>query len=220
MDLDTRMKWYEHTYRDRVPARMPVVIRLDGKCFHSLTRKCVRPFDEKLWEAMTDAVLVLMNEVPARLAYQQSDEVSLLLVDYNRFDTEQWFRGVIQKMASVSASIMGVHFSLNWGLPGYFDSRVMAIPERDIENYFVWRQRDCMRNAASMAAQDKFSTKELHGKNGDEMKMMLENAGVRFDDYPEYFRFGTVIEKNLREAAPIFSKNWDFLKRYLSVEQE
>ena len=164
-----------------------------------------------------------MKEIPARIAYQQSDEVSLLLIDYNRFDTEQWFGGVIQKMASVSASIMGVQFSSNWGKPGYFDSRVLAIPERDIENYFVWRQRDCMRNAAIMAAQSRFSHKHLHMKNADEMKMMLEKEGVRFDDYPGQFRFGTVITKTDRMSsidAPIFSKNRDFLKQYLSVEQE
>lgn len=219
MGLDSRMRWYEDTYKTRIPHRMPVVVRLDGKCFHTLTRECKKPFDKKLWSAMTGAASVLMKEMSARLVYQQSDEVSFLLIDYNRFGSEQWFRGAIQKMVSVSASIMGVEFSARWESPGYFDSRVLAIPERDIENYFVWRQRDCMRNATIMAAQGFFSHKKFHGKNCDQMKLMLEEAGIRFDEYPEQFRFGTVLTKAERYPAPIFSKQ-EFLKNYLSVEEE
>lgn len=219
MGLDDRMRRYEDTYRNRIPHRMPVVIRLDGKCFHTLAKNCKKPFDKKLWSAMTGATAALMEEIPYRIAYQQSDEVSLLLIDYNRFNTEQWFDGGIQKMVSVSASIMGVQFSAKWGSPGYFDSRVLAIPERDIENYFVWRQRDCMRNAVIMAAQCKFSHKQLHGKNRDQMKTMLEEAGVRFEEYPEQFQFGTIITKAGRHPAPIFLKQ-EFLKSCLTVEQE
>ena len=111
MDLGDRMKAYEETFRNVLPVRMPAVIRLDGKAFHSLTRGCERPFDERLRLCLVEATKALLEEVPGRMAYHQSDEVSVLLIDYNHFDSEQWFKGVVQKIVSVAASVMGVEFS-------------------------------------------------------------------------------------------------------------
>lgn len=219
MDLGDRMKAYEETFRHVLPVRMPAIIRLDGKVFHSLTRKCERPFDTKLRDTIVYAAAAIMEEIPARMAYHQSDEVSLLLVDYNRFDSEQWFKGSVQKMVSVAASMMGVEFSSRWGRAGYFDARVFVVPERDIENYFIWRQRDAMRNAVSMAAQSVFSPKQLHGKHTNDMIGMLEDNGILFDSYPGWFRFGSVVTKKSCEAAPIFSGNREYLQQYLTVEE-
>lgn len=221
MNLGDRMKAYEEVFRTKLPIRMPVVIRLDGKAFHTLTRKCEKPFDEKLNTAMRDAVLALLEEVPARLAYMQSDEISILLIDYNKFDSMQWFDGVVQKMASVSASIMGAEFSLRWGTPGYFDGRVFAVPERDITNYFIWRQQDCRRNAISSAAQSVFSPKQLHGKNSDEMMAMLSEKGKPIESFPEKLLRGTVAVRGAANTAHVFSESREwFSKNFLSVEEE
>lgn len=227
MDLDNRMKKYEAATRFQLPIRMPVIIRLDGKAFHTLTKNCERPYDAELRLFLVTATSRLLHEVPARMAYCQSDEISLLLIDYNKFESQQWFDGVIQKMASVSASIMGVEFNTLWlnpngraaGFPGYFDSRVFPIPERDVENYFVSRQQDCIRNAISMAAQAEFSSKELHGKHSDEMRAMLLNKGVQFDNHPEWFRFGSVVTRDEIISAPVFTHD-RYLKKFLTIEEE
>ena len=220
MDLGDRMKEYEEHYQTEIPRRMPVVMRLDGKCFHSLTKGCEKPFDAGLRSAILLGVRDLLEEAPARMAYQQSDEVSLLFIDYNRFDTQQWLGGNIQKMASVAAAIMSVGFSKAWAKPGYFDARLIAIPERDIVNYFIWRQQDCMRNAVSMASRTVFSAKQLHEKHGGERKAMLASKGVKFEDYDLGFRQGTVITKSEVMAAPVFSKDRSFLEKFLTVEEE
>lgn len=220
MDMGDRMKAYEETFRQVLPIRMPAVIRLDGKAFHTLTRDCPRPFDPKLRDAIVQATAAILEEIPARVAYHQSDEVSMLLVDYNRFDTEQWFAGAVQKMVSVAASMMGVEFSSRWGKPGYFDARVFAVPERDIKNYFVWRQRDAMRNAVSMAAQAHFSPKQLHGLNSDEMVALLKKKDVVFEEFPAWFRQGSVVLKGGALDAPVFSKEPRYLDQFLSVEEE
>lgn len=220
MDLGDRMKAYEETFRNVLPVRMPAVIRLDGKAFHTLTRECPRPFDERLRTCLVEAARASLDDIPGRMAYQQSDEVSILLIDYNRFDTEQWFKGVVQKIVSVAASMMGVEFSTRWGKPGYFDARVFVVPERDIKNYFIWRQRDAMRNAVSMAAQSKFSPKQLHGKHSDEMIGMLKENGILFDQYPAWFRYGSVTTRTTIESAPIFGKDSGYLDQFLTVEEE
>lgn len=219
--LGDRMKAYEEAFRQKLPIRMPAVIRLDGKAFHTLTKKCEKPFDEKLNTALRDAVVAMLEEIPARLAYMQSDEISILLIDYNRFDSMQWFDGVVQKMASVAASIMGAEFSMRWGKPGYFDGRIFVVPERDIINYFVWRQQDCRRNAISSAAQSLFSPKKLHGKNSDEMIGMLKEAGKPIESFPTKLLRGTIVVRGASNTAHIFSESRDwFTKNFLSVEEE
>ena len=220
MNIEDRMKFYEKTYQTDIPRRMPVVIRLDGKCFHSLAKNCEKPFDAKLWKSIVKATQAVLEETHARVAYQQSDEVSLLLIDYNKFDSQPWVGGNIQKMVSITAGIMSATFSAEWGKAGYFDSRVMAISERDIENYFVWRQQDAMRNAVAMAARTQFSQKQLHEKHIEEQKAMLGTKGFQFSDYPADFRMGTIITEREHHVAPLFSKEKDFLKKFLSVEEE
>lgn len=221
MDLGERMKAYEEVFRQKLPIRMPVVIRLDGKAFHTLTRECEKPFDVKLNTAMRDAVLAMLEEIPARLAYMQSDEISLLLIDYNKRDSMQWFDGVVNKMVSVSASIMGAEFSMRWGKPGYFDARAFVVPERDIINYFIWRQQDCRRNAISSAAQSVFSPKQLHGKNSDEMTAMLESAGKTLNSFPEKLLRGTIAVRGTSDTARVFSENREwFSDNFLEIEEE
>lgn len=221
MDLGERMKAYEEVFRQKLPIRMPVVIRLDGKAFHTLTRKCEKPFDVALNTALREAVIALLDEVPARMAYLQSDEISLLLIDYNKFESMQWFDGIVPKMVSVAASIMGAEFSLRWGKPGYFDARVFAVPERDIINYFIWRQKDCTRNAISSAAQSVFSPKQLHGKSSEEMIAMLESAGKPWQSFPEKLIRGTIAIRGEASTAPTFSeaREW-FRETFLKIEEE
>lgn len=229
MELGDRMKSYEEVYRYKLPIRTPVIIRLDGVAFHTKTRNCVKPYDSQLKQEFVDAVTDLMEEIPARFAYHQSDEVSLLLIDYNKFDSQQWYGGIIQKMASISASILSARFNYDAvdggpfkdGGTSYFDSRVFSLPKEEVINYFIWRQRDCRRNAISGAAQAKFSQSKLNGVNQAEMITMLMSEGIYFEsDYPPEFRNGTFFLRGYNQPAPIFSDNRGFLEQYLKVEEE
>jgi tRNA(His) 5'-end guanylyltransferase len=154
-DLAARMKnCYEDPYRLRLTRRTPVIIRLNGRSFHALTRKCKRPYDENFRACLCFAAEKLCEEIQgAKCAYVQSDEISILLVDFSRFDTEAWFDNNLQKMVSVAASICAVSFSAKFGLPGYFDARAFNIPKDDVVNYFIWRQKDAERNSVMMLAQ-------------------------------------------------------------------
>jgi tRNA(His) guanylyltransferase len=95
------------------------------------------------------------------------------------------------------------------------------VPERDIENYFHWRQRDCTRNAVAGAAQAIFSPKRLHGKNCTEMLQMLEDGGINFQSYPAWFRNGSVITREGGVMdAPVFARDLEFLQQFLKIEEE
>ena len=140
--LGDRMKdQYENRTRYLLPRRTYTIIRLDGKAFHTFTRYCEKPYDDILRYAMGEAMLELCSEVQGcKMGYQQSDEISLVLTDFETDATDAWFDGNIQKIASVSASIATMRFNkfvsryigqVTWAnTNALFDSRVFTIADR------------------------------------------------------------------------------------------
>lgn len=106
MTLGERMKEYEMQSRTRLLRKVPVIIRLDGKAFHTWTRGLDRPFDRNLMHIMQKTMLALCKQTQGCvLGYTQSDEITLVLVDYQRIESMAWFDNQVQKMCSVAASI-------------------------------------------------------------------------------------------------------------------
>ena len=112
-NLAVRMKeFYENVPKTNLMRRTPVVIRIDGKAFHSFTKEFKRPFDEVLIKTMQETTKYLCENIQGCvLGYTQSDEISLVLVDYQRFETSAWFDYEIQKMCSIAASMATMAFN-------------------------------------------------------------------------------------------------------------
>lgn len=110
--LGDRMKSYEDINRNYLIPNIPVIIRIDGKAFHSFTKGMKRPFDNILIESMNETAKYLCKNISGcKMAYIQSDEISLLITDYDTINTEGWFKYNIQKMVSVSASMATLFFN-------------------------------------------------------------------------------------------------------------
>lgn len=111
--LGDRMKNnYENISRYYLTRRMPVIIRIDGKAFHTFTRGFKKPFDDILVKTMQDTMKYLCENIQGCvLGYTQSDEISLVLVDYAELTTDAWFGNNLQKMCSVSASMTTLAFN-------------------------------------------------------------------------------------------------------------
>ena len=112
-DLANRMKtFYEQIPKTKLMRRTPVICRIDGKAFHTYTRGFQKPFDEILIKTMQETTKYLCENVQGCvLGYTQSDEISLVLVDYKRFETSAWFDYEIQKMCSIAASMATMAFN-------------------------------------------------------------------------------------------------------------
>lgn len=112
-DLGIRMKtYYEQISKTKLMRRTPVVIRIDGKAFHTFTRGFARPFDGLLMDAMQRTTQYLCENIQGCVfGYTQSDEISLVLVDYQRFESEAWFDYEVQKLCSISASMATMAFN-------------------------------------------------------------------------------------------------------------
>lgn len=128
-NLGDRMKGYENISRIYLTKRTPVIIRIDGKAFHTFTRGFVRPFDSILMDAMQKTAEYLCKNITGcKLAYVQSDEISLLLTDYDTISTQPWFDNNLQKLVSIASSMATLEFN-----------RVFSRTVREISEGYVWR---------------------------------------------------------------------------------
>jgi tRNA(His) 5'-end guanylyltransferase len=194
-DIGDRMK---HNYEDRsrhyLTRRTPVIIRVDGRAFHTLTKGFKRPFDNIIEQAMHSVASALIKEAQgAKLAYWQSDEVSVLLTDFDTLTTGAWFDYNIQKICSVSASVATAAFNrllskYNTKISAQFDARAFNVPLDEVANYFLWRAKDWHRNSVTMYAQSFFSHKELHGMSVADMHEMLHDIGKNWTTDVEEIR--------------------------------
>lgn len=202
--LGDRMKGYENISRFYLTRRTPVIIRVDGKAFHTFTRGLKRPFDDILMSVMQETAKYLCKNISGcKLAYVQSDEISLLITDYDTIDTQAWFDNNLQKIVSVSASLATLAFNNFWStavdceikaantapftsdensyittisdkrFKATFDSRAFIIPKDEVCNYFIWRQQDATRNSIQSLAQANFPHKELNGLNSSKLQDKL-----------------------------------------------
>lgn len=215
--IEARMKeQYEHRYRFFLTRRCPTIIRLDGKAFHTYTKGLNKPFDEGLITDMQETTKYLCENIQGcQLGYTQSDEISLLITDYDTVNTEAWFNYNLQKMCSISASLATAKFgelrfarrlhewrvgeddTLSFPQLAMFDSRVFQIADKEeVVNYFISRQRDAERNSIQMLAQSLYSHKELHKKNTSELQEMCFQKGANWNDLGFSKKRGSLVLKN------------------------
>ena len=202
--------------RIKLPKRTPIIIRVDGKAFHTLTRRFKRPWDESFIRAMNETALELCRQIQGTaLAYVQSDEITLFVRNYDRYETSPWFDNVLQKMCSVSAAIATMAFnrfaesseggSINhntenshpWaGVYGTFDSRVFAVPREEVCNVFVDRQIDCIRNSKLGLGQHIIGKKKVHGMDQNDItEALLRDHDTDWEKEHTWHKFGRVIRK-------------------------
>jgi len=180
MSLGDRIKRYEKTFSHMALKRMPLMIRVDGRAFHTLTRGMKRPFDNDLIGAMVKAALFAAKDMQGfKAAYIQSDEATFCLTDYDTIETEGWFNYELPKVVSISAALMTVAFNkyLTTDKMPIFDGRAVTLPQDDVGNAFLWRAKDWQRNSVQMYSRAIYSHQALHRKKQPDMHEMLHGIG-------------------------------------------
>lgn len=196
------MRVIEGELATTLPRRAFTVLRLDGWNFHRFTRGLVKPFDPALTDALLAVALALCDAAQgARLAYVQSDEVSVVLSDRDGPNVQPWFGGSLQKLVSVSASLATATFNRAFvdprgdaAPPATFDSRALSLAnEDDVQEYLRWRQNDAVRNSISMAAHAVLPHSATHGRPVHELRELLTERGVDWEDYHAFHRYGAFV---------------------------
>lgn len=229
--LGERMKKYEYVTRTHLVPRMPMIIRLDGRSFHSFTHGFQKPFDEILVKTMQETMKYLCENIQGCvLGYTQSDEITLVLVDYKKLESSSWFDYNIQKCASIAASMATMKFNkvfedVLWksfidakledelddkyysslisslNRGAMFDARCFNIPKEEVCNCILWRQNDAARNSVQMVGQAHFSHKALHTKSCSEIREMLLKEGIDWNELPTHLKHGSCCIKKLTDGS-------------------
>lgn len=187
------MKRYESVGAFSLIPKLPVIIRIDGKAFHTWT-KHLGPFCEEMHLLRERTLIDLVNSIDGCvLGYAQSDEFSLLLKDWSTLKMQPWFNYDGNKLVSVSASkttALWNHYVRKFPATAQllvegkitdvaeFDSRAWNLPVHEVINYFIWRQKDWERNSIQMLARQFYQHRELMGLSNKALiaKMEKEQA--------------------------------------------
>lgn len=245
-ELGNRMKSnYETRTRSYLPRRSYVIIRIDGRSFSNYTCKLEKPFDDGFVSDMNSTAMHLCKSIQGtKLAYVQSDEISILVTDFDTLTTDAWFGYEVEKVCSISASIATEHFNkirlcraINEKLNTFkaiesvrnlvesskganFDSRAFTIPAKtEVINYFIWRQQDAVRNSISSVTRSLYSHRELENINTSQMQEMIHQKGQNWNDYDAGVKRGRIVMKGedgwFVQGAPQFTKTPNFLRDYI-----
>lgn len=247
--MGDRFKEYEAVTNIKLTRRTPVILRLDMCHGHTFTRGFDKPFDLVFIYCIQETMRYLCEHIQGcAFGYCQSDEISLVLVDYKELETAAWFDNKVEKICSVAASLATLAFNralydycslleedsdegkilfnaLNKGAT--FDCRCFNVPKEEVANYFYWRQKDAVRNSVEATAQANFSQNELQGKNQGELLEMLKRKGVEWHQIPLHEQRGAACLKtpgagwSVELNIPMFKgdEGREFIERFIYVNE-
>lgn len=192
-DLGTRMKdFYEGIPKTKLMRRTPVIIRIDGKAFHTFTRGFQKPFDEVLIKTMQETTKYLCENIQGCvLGYTQSDEITLVLVDYKKLNSSAWFDYEVQKMCSIASSMTTMAFNKfftknvdEWGennLPNYFEGGTNESVDEELmtlcNNYWNAVQKGAMFDARVFNIPKEEVTNCLYWRQLDATRNSIQMVG-------------------------------------------
>lgn len=248
------MKRYENTPKTYLMRRAPVIARIDGRAFHTFTKRLKHidssieklPFSEVMHTCMMYTTRQLVDNIQGCvLGYTQSDEISLLIRDWDTHETQAFFDYNVQKITSLMGAIASNAF--NWLYQDYdepqdfkdlaqFDARVHNIPKEEVANYFIWRQQDASRNSVQMLGHYCFSQKQMHAKNNSQVQdMLMLEKGINWNDIPTWMKRGSCVMRNPDRSVPnsairtlstisdddipIFTQDREYIERHLLVKE-
>ena len=208
--LGDKHKKYEQLNKAFFMPNLPIMVRVDGRAFHTFTKGLNRPFDVRLTMCMHETAKTLLDKFNGYISYVQSDEISLII---SGDENSRMFGGSRDKLVSLISATASVAFykALLQNLPDkahelpVFDCRAFQYPSLDIyaEN-LMWRETDATRNSLTMLCHAYFSKDKLHKANRQKQHEMLHSVGINWDSYPSYFKRGTYFAK--RDKLDIISE--------------
>lgn len=231
--LKDKCEYYRHLTDYRLTPNTNMLIMLDGNRFSKLIKKNFNlPFDDVFIEMMNKTALYLCNHIQgAKFAYVQSDEISILVTDYDTDETETLYNGRLCKIQSIISAMATSEFNRQYILFALkkfkddegaynkvveqisnmemcrFDCKAWTVPtDNDVYSWFLYRQYDCIRNSKQQAAQTYISHSQLKGLDTDkQIALLKEMNGVDWNEYPDTWKYGRFIYK----VAKFFTRTLD-----------
>jgi tRNA(His) 5'-end guanylyltransferase len=223
LKLGDRMKALQSLRDYKLDKKEYVLCHIDGRAFSKLIKHNFElPFDDKFIDFMNQTAIYLCKSIQGcKLAYVQSDEISLLLTDFSKEETGNFFQYRLCKLQSVIASLATGEFNRLWYCdqiinnpsdavniissrkPVQFDCKAWNVYEyNDAFAWFKFRQNDCIRNSKQQAAQTYVKPKKkLVNLSSDQQIELLKNEyGIDWNEYSNGKKYGRLIRRCVYEA--------------------
>ena len=227
--LEDKCLYYRSLTDYKIMPNTPIIAMLDGRAFSQLVKhKFKLPFDEAFINMMNKTAQALCQQIQGcKLAYVQSDEISLLITDFDTPNSDTFFGGRLCKMQSILASIATAEFNRqlllyevfdkteNWSGVQFadladkiskqklaqFDCKVWPVPNgNDAFAWFLYRQIDCIRNSKQQTAQTYLPHKTLMNHDANEqIEMLKERNGIDWNGFDPSLKYGRFIYKELKD---------------------
>lgn len=205
-DLASRMKsFYEEVSKTRLLRRIPTVIRIDGRAFHTFTKGFVQPFDDVLIDSMHETMKYLCENIQGCvLGYTQSDEITLILTDYKELTSDAWLNYEVQKVCSIAASMATMTFN-----------KAFAKNVKNLDNYYVWFKNNC---PCCYPLYDDFRLEPIT-REGDDEKTRVERRNALYfgvdcgHPFGSEFKYEIFTARNGYEVEFKCKNKWEVLRR-------
>ena len=202
------MKEYE-VYSDlRVPVNSKIIVRLDGRSFHSFAKKMdlEKPYDDNFCNVMVKVCKDLFEEFSPIFIYTFSDEISILL---DKVPFNGRFEKINSVMASFASSSLTLYYNEEFPKPVAFDSRIIPINDSDIYDYFKWRQdeawRNCVNGYGIHFLKSKYSSSQanekINGLNLSDIHELLFENGINLNDVETWKKRGIGVYRKNKEIV-------------------
>ena len=219
--LKERMESFRKEYDYTLPKRSYTMIFCDGRSFSKLIKnKFEKPFDNWFINAMNKTAKYICENVQgAKFAYVQSDEISVVLTDFDNEETEAFYGNRLCKLQSIIAALATFENIMNMQLV-QFDCKAWNLPTfNDVYAWFLYRQTDCIRNSKQQTAQTYLPHKMLNGIDTDKQVALLKEVKDTdwntFSDDKKYGRFverreveTTVFNNHTKQEINVVRKEW------------
>lgn len=232
--LNEELQEYESKSKIHLTKKVPVFIRVDGKAFKTFTKGFKKPYDELLSKTMMQTMQAMCEEIQGCVfGYTASDEITIILTDYHKWNSEPWLNYDAQKMSSEAASIATEAFNRFFNenrkvlrspknadeisiyeayeractIGARFEARCFNVPEDRVCEMIFWRQNNHRRNVIQSIGRLYFSRKELLGKCNDEvLDMLYEKEHIVWNNLPVVYRIGACCTKG--KSPFVGKKSW------------
>jgi len=201
--LKEKCEYYRSLVDYKLLPNSYVIAMVDGHCFSKLIKnKFKKPFDIEFINAMNETAVYLCENIQgAKLAYTQSDEISVLITDFDTPMTDSFFGYRLCKMQSLIASMATAKFNqiMAENHPGLyeFDCKCWTVPNaNDAYAWFLCRQTDCIKNSKQQAAQTYLPHKALLNHTSDEqIELLKSEKGIDWHEYSNGEKYGRFVYK-------------------------
>lgn len=207
--LGQRMKTYEAVSQHYLMRRTPVIIRVDMKAGHTFTKYLNRPWDSIFQKSMHETMKFMCENIQnCVFGYAQSDEITLVLTDYETLTTDAWFSYRTDKLCSISASMATLKFNQTFAdnASKWCDDYFEAWHHSEEEDKYLETLNDCINKGAMFDARcfnipKEEATNLVYWRQVDAVRNSIQSMGQA------HFSHKQLMNKTTKEVRQMLEDN-------------